>query len=91
MSFPTTKTYLFCGVFEAVFKGLSKELSDCNAATLVDWFKNLPPVYQPIRREAQTDRDLHTQLFTRSEKVTWNNYEFGLVHGAVCTCCDWSK
>ena len=28
-------------------------------ATLSDWFKNLAPVYQPMRKTTKTIRDLH--------------------------------
>ena len=49
-------------------------------ATLSDWFKNLAPLYQPMRRITKTNRDLHARFSPRFEKVTWNCYEFGLVH-----------
>ena len=39
-------------------------------AALIDWFKNLPPVYQPMERKTKTNRDLHVQLFPRFEQVT---------------------
>ena len=60
-------------------------------ATFSDWFKNLAPVHQPMRRKTKTNRDLHARFFPRFEKVTWNYYEFGLVDCAVCACCDWSN
>ena len=59
-------------------------------STLCDWFKNLVPVCQPMNRKTKTNRDLHARFFPRFEQVTWNCYEFGLVHCAICTCCDWS-
>ena len=61
---------------------------ECNyaiaIATLGDWFKNLVPVCQPMRRNTKTNRHLHARFFPRFEQVTWNWYEFGLVHCAVC-------
>ena len=46
------------------------------------WFKNLVPVYQPMRRKTKTNRILHVRFFLHFEQVThiWNCYEFGLVH-----------
>ena len=37
-----------------------------------DWFKNLVPVYQPMRRKTKTICDLHTQFFPRFEHVARN-------------------
>ena len=59
--------------------------------TLSDWFQNLTPIYQPLKRKVKTNSDFHARFFPRFEQVTWNFYEFGLVHYAVCTCCDWLK
>ena len=56
-------------------------------ATRNDWFKNLAPVYQPMREKTKTNRDLQAPFFPRFEQVS----EFGLVHCVVCTCCDWLK
>ena len=60
-------------------------------ATLSDWSKIRAPVNQPMRRMTKTNRDMHARFFPRFEQVAWNCYDFGLVHCAVCTCCDWSK
>ena len=60
-------------------------------ATLGDWLKKLVPDYQPMEMKTKTNRHLHVRFFPRFEQVTWNCYEFGLVHCAICTCCDWSK
>ena len=34
-------------------------------ATLSDWFKNLTPVHEPIKRKTKTNRDLHARFFPR--------------------------
>ena len=60
-------------------------------ATLSDWLKNLPPVYEPMKSKTKTNRDLHARFSSRFGQVRWKCYEFGLVHCAVFTCCDWSK
>ena len=52
-------------------------------ATLGDWFKSLVPAYQPMKRKAKTNHDLHAWYFQHFEQVTWNCYESGLVHCAV--------
>ena len=57
-------------------------------ATLGDWFKNLAPVYQPMRRKTRTNYDLHARFLPCFKEVTLNCYEFGLVHCAVCICCE---
>ena len=38
-------------------------------ATLSDWFKNLAPVYQPVRRKTKTNRDLHKRLSRALSKL----------------------
>ena len=48
-------------------------------ATLSDWFKNLAPVYQPMRRKTKTNRDLQARFFPRFEQV-----KVGLVHSVRC-------
>ena len=50
-------------------------------ATLCDWFKNLAPVYQPMRRKTKRNRDLHARFFSHFEQVTSNSYEFESAHG----------
>ena len=62
-------------------------------ATLIDWFKNLAPFYQPIREgnPKPIATQLRARFFPRYEQVIRNCDEFGLVHCAVCTCWDWSK
>ena len=57
-------------------------------ATVSDWLTSLAPVYQPMRGETKTNRDLHARFFPRFEQFTWNCYEFGLVRCVVGTCCD---
>ena len=54
------------------FKWLSNILDYVIAiATFSDWFKNLAPAYQPIRRKTKTNHDLHTaQFFQCFEQVT---------------------
>ena len=40
-------------------------------ATFSDWFKNLVPVYQPMKRKrkTKTNRDLHVRFFPRFEQM----------------------
>ena len=58
--------------------------------TLSDWFKNLAPVFQPIK--TKTNRTLYAQFFfTCIDQVTVNYQEFLLSHRVVCSCCDWSQ
>ena len=38
-------------------------------ATLSDWFKNLAPVYQPVKKKTKTNRDLHARF---SHGITTN-------------------
>ena len=47
-------------------------------ATLRDWFKNLAPVYQPMKKKTETIRLARVIFFPRFEQVTWN-----------CTNLDW--
>ena len=37
---------------------------------LSDWFKNLAPVYQPMRRKTKTNRDFHARLEQVTRKGT---------------------
>ena len=60
-------------------------------ATLSDWLKRLAPVFQAMRSKTETNRTTYAWLFPRFERVTGNCYELWLVHGAVCSCCDWSE
>ena len=39
-------------------------------ATLGDWFKNLAPVFQPMR--SKTNRTLHARFFSHFQQVTGN-------------------
>ena len=54
---------------------------------LSDWFKNLAPVYEPLKVKTKTNQDLHARFLLCFEQVTRNCYEFGLVHCNVCICC----
>ena len=36
---------------------------------LSDWFTNLTPFYQPMRRKTKTNRALHARFFPRFEQV----------------------
>ena len=60
-------------------------------ATLSNWLKRLASVFQQMRRKSKTNRTMYAWFFPRFERVTGNCYEFWLVHGAVCSCYDWSK
>ena len=60
-------------------------------ALLSDWRKRLAPVLQRMRSKTKTNRTTYASLFPRFERVTGNCYELSLVHGAVCSCCDWSE
>ena len=38
-------------------------------AMLGDWFKNLGPVYQPMRRKTKANRDLHDRFSRTLSKL----------------------
>ena len=38
-------------------------------ATLSDWFKSVAPVFQPVRRKAKTNRNLHALFFPYTEML----------------------
>ena len=40
-------------------------------STLSDWFKNLAPVYQPVRRKTKSTK-AHAIFLALNEQVTWN-------------------
>ena len=49
-------------------------------AALSDWFKNLAPVYQPMKKNKnKTNSDLNVRFFPRFEEVIRNCYECGLI------------
>ena len=44
--------------------------------TLVDWFKKLAPLSQPIRSKTKTNRDLLSHVFPRFTPATCICFEF---------------
>ena len=53
---------------------MTVEINDVIAiATLNDWRKRLPPVFQPMRIKTKTNRTMYAWFFPRFERVTGSN------------------
>ena len=61
-------------------------------ATPTDWCHNLTPIFQPMRKNIETNRLLCALFPPRFGQVTGNciGKEFSLVHRFVWSGCDWS-
>ena len=68
--------------FRAAFQTTVERNHESAIATLSNWFKNLAPVFEPmkIKTKTKTNRILYAWFFPRF-----------LVHRTVCSCCDWSE
>ena len=56
---------------------------------LRDWFKNLAPLFHPIRSKTKTNRDSLVRVFRHFASATCNYFVFWLVHLIICVLCDW--
>ena len=57
--------------------------------TLRDWFKNLAPLFHPIRSKTKSNHDSFAHVFPRFASATCNRFEFWLVRCNVYGPCDW--
>ena len=60
-------------------------------AAHIDWFKNLSPLYQPVKRKTKTNLHLHTDFSRALRKLHGIATDFDWFIALFAPAVDWSK
>ena len=75
----------------AVFKWLSKVTAWLRLPHLGIGLRDSRQFFNQWEAKPKPIAPCTRDFLSRFERVSGNRYEFWLVHGAVCSCCDWSR